>query len=63
MNVSLAERGKAIPGGLTAPNRTIALAREAMYIDSFGGAKSINDVTKLLNKINSPGLKYLFWWF
>ena len=55
MNVSLAERGKAIPGGLTAefrtaPNRTIALAREAMYIDSFGGAKSINDVTKLLNK-------------
>ena len=46
-----------------APNRTMAFAREAMYLNEFGGARSMNQVSLLLNKINSPGLKYLFMWF
>ena len=67
MLTSLREKGKIIKG-LTAefrpaPNRIVAYAREAMYINEFGGAVSMNKFTNLLNKINSPGLKYLFLWF
>lgn len=66
MMVRLRQKSKII-NGLTAefrpaPNKTIAFAREAMYIDEFGGAISMNKLTLLLNKINSPGLKYLFFW-
>ena len=67
MMTSLREKSKII-SGLTAefrvaPNRTMAFAREAMYLNEFGGARSMNQVSLLLNKINSPGLKYLFMWF
>ena len=67
MMTSLREKSKIIPG-LTAefrvaPNRTMALAREAIYLNEFGGALSMNQFSLLLNKINSPGLKYLFMWF
>ena len=66
MKTSLAERRKIIPD-LTAefrpaPNKTIALAREAIYINEYGGAQSMNKLSLLLNKINSPGLKYLNLW-
>lgn len=34
---------------------------DAYFIGEYGGAKSMSG--SLDNKINSPGLKYLFWWF
>lgn len=46
-----------------AKNIDIAFANEAYFMSIYGGAKSINDNTQLLNKINSPGLRRLFEWF
>ena len=46
-----------------AKNLDIAFANEAYFMSLYGGAQSMNKGTKLLNKINSPGLKRLFWWF
>ena len=46
-----------------AKNADIALANEAYFISIYGGAQSMNAGTRLLNKINSPGLRRLFWWF
>ena len=64
MMVSLRDKGKIegnlIPEFRPAPDRITALLREAMYINEFGGPKSMKGI--LLNLINSPGLKYIFWW-
>ena len=66
MMTSLRNKSKVVPDLVAefrpAPNRVMALAREAMYINEYGGALSINKFSLLLNKINSPGLKLLFWW-
>ncbi|MDR1891517.1 MAG: S8 family serine peptidase [Oscillospiraceae bacterium] len=71
MAASVSQRSKEFGAALTpefrvAPDRTMALAREAMYINRYGGPQSMATVqlpTKLLNKINSPGLKTLIDWF
>ena len=41
----------------------LAFIREALEINAYGGPQSMNNETILYNIINSPGLKYLFWWF
>ena len=46
-----------------AKNLDIAFANEAYFMSIYGGAQSMNAGTRLLNKINSPGLRRLFWWF
>ena len=46
-----------------AKNADIALANEAYFMSIYGGARSMNSGTRLFNKINSPGLRRLFWWF
>ena len=64
MMTSLRDKSKLVSGLKAefrpAPDRLTALVREAMYINEFGGAQSMNGT--LLNLINSPGLKYIFWW-
>lgn len=41
----------------------IALANEAYFMSLYGGAKSMNQGTDLMNMINCPGLKKLIWWY
>ena len=64
MLTSLREKSKLVPGlkaeFRVAPDRITALLREAIYINEFGGAQRMGG--NLLNIINSPGLKYIFWW-
>ena len=47
----------------SAKNADIALAIEAYFMSLYSGAKSMNQGTDLMNMINSPGLKRLFWWY
>lgn len=56
-----------------AKNADIAFANEAYFMSVYGGAQSMmknykliggyENASRLLNKINSPGLRYLFYWF
>ena len=56
-----------------AKNIDMAFANEAYFMGIYGGAQSMmknyrllggyQNASRLLNKINSPGLKYLFYWF
>ena len=56
-----------------AKNIEMAFANEAYFMGIYGGAQSMmknyrlvggyERASRLLNKINSPGLRYLFYWF
>ena len=56
-----------------AKNIDMAFANEAYFMGIYGGAQSMmknyrlvggyENASRLLNKINSPGLRYLFYWF
>lgn len=67
MNVSMKTLQKKYKlDGLTgewfsADDEISAFIREALEINAYGGPVSMSGI--LYNKINSPGLKYLFWWF
>ena len=60
MLVSLNKKGLATGQFIKASDETMAFIREALFIDQFGGAQSMGGILK--NLINSPGLKFLFWW-
>ena len=60
MNVSMRERGGASGSWFKAEDELTALIKEALWINDYGGPQSMKG--SLLNKINSPGLKYLIWW-
>ena len=61
MNVSIIERQGQYGQWIETPNEQMAFVNEALDMIEFGGAQSMQGT--LLNRINSPGLKYLFWWF
>lgn len=61
MNVSLIERSGDNSVFYPCSSEEMAFANEAYYINLYGGAQSMDG--SLSNKINSPGLKYLNWWF
>ena len=63
MNLSMRIRGGTSGIYYPAASKEIALANEAYYMSVYGGAKSVNIETILMNAINSPGLRYLFEWF
>ena len=56
-----------------AKNIDMAFANEAYFMGIYGGAQSMmknyrlvggyERASRLLNKINSPGLRYIFYWF
>ena len=65
MKVSMRERGGASGSWFEAPDELSALLKEALWINDYGGPQSMKEEIKnvvLLNKINSPGLRYLIWW-
>ena len=63
MNWSMRFRHGATSVFYPAATKEIALANEAYFMSIYGGAKSVNSASKLLNMINSPGLRFLFEWF